>query len=1238
MPPTGIPGCLDEDTVLAFDAGKLSPEALSDVERHLAICRECSWLVTVAVLVREESLPGAEQDSPGAGARAAPAAPLPSEARFEKLELIAEGAMGTVYRGLDTVTGSLVAIKRLKRSVLVDHPEAALRFARESEILRRLDHPNIVKIIASLDHADDHRIVMEYVPGGSLRSLLNAHGRLSPERSVALLLELTDALARAHHLEVIHRDLKPENVLLAADGTPRLSDFGLSRLADQEGSSRALVGTLPYLSPEALAGGALDARADLWALGVMLFEMLSGARPFRGESPAALVRAILHDPLPDLVAAGSGAPAELLELSQRLLARNPEQRVASARQLGALLESVQRGGFGAPSGSERVASGVAPWFASESSQRPIELPSLPRAMTPFIGRSKEVAHVVRLLEDPAVQLVTLTGPGGMGKSRVALEVARQLGAGDEATRGGARYARRACFVDLTRIAAPELIVSALGAALGYAFPAGAGDAGDQLCAYLREKELLLLVDNFEHVLPAAAFIAKLLSQAPRVRVLATSREPLRLSGETQVALSGMELHAGEVGERGLEPGAVELFVASARRVRADFDAARELPAIVEICRAVHGMPLGIVLASSWVAVLGPRDIASEIQRSPDFLRDDRLDLPVRQRSLRAVFDHSWALLGPEDRDIFARLSAFRGGFTRAAAEFVTGARLPNLATLLGKSLLEWQPSASRYVIHELLRQYAEEKLEQLPSRDATRQRMGEFFSQFLAEREDGLQGLRQRQVVREISTELGNIRSAWQGLLERRELDRISASLWALCVYHRRRGARAEVELVCADVARACLPPELAPTPEARRLGGVSLAIQSLHAKDQGKRALAIELMSRALELLADAGECRERALSSIIAGWVMNDVWTAERCIESAEHGLAFYRGFGHAWCLAEAVAFTAQVHLETAGDPRKAEALLRENLELQRKINDGHISMPTSLCLLGLLLGRQGDWREGCEVILAGLEVGQQLNDVWAIEGALRLAARAKVNLGELEAAASYARRCMKLCRETGALESVAWCKFTLAEIAKQCGRLDEAAELYADARALSPPDTPQLANAVMNLGDIAMLRGQYRDAERYFQEGLAAFQARRVDWGVINTLENLGHLACQERRHAQAQQYFERALQLALHGRRFPLVVNLIASFARYHSEQGDPQRAGELLGWVQHHPALHHQTRARSIEPLLTGLAQQLPRASLDAALARGRALELEAAVQEALAPSTPPSPPLASLPSAQLAAG
>jgi tetratricopeptide (TPR) repeat protein len=214
------------------------------------------------------------------------------------------------------------------------------------------------------------------------------------------------------------------------------------------------------------------------------------------------------------------------------------------------------------------------------------------------------------------------------------------------------------------------------------------------------------------------------------------------------------------------------------------------------------------------------------------------------------------------------------------------------------------------------------------------------------------------------------------------------------------------------------------------------------------------------------------------------------------------------------------------------------------------------------------------------------------------------------------------MKLCRETGALESVAWCKFTLAEIAKQAGQLDESARLYAEARALSPPDTPQLANATMNLGDIALLRGQHREARRHFEEALASFQARRVEWGTINALDNLGHLARAEQRLPDARQCFEQALQLARSAHRVPLAVNALVGLALVQHQHGQHERALELLTVAARHPALHQQTRTRHIDPALRQLQTQLPRELYEAAHERGERLDLDGALALALLLPTP----------------
>jgi serine/threonine protein kinase len=322
--------CLSDDTVVAHLSGLLDEAEFERTARHLASCPDCALLLVVAAAGVGGDARSERSDVTGDVAE-----------RFELIELIGTGGMASVYRARDRSTCAIVAVKRLGR-FSVDAAYAAVeRFVQESRILERLAHPNIVRVITTTDRGGEHQIVMEYVAGGSLRQTLRAKGRLSPERALAIALELSDALARAHHLGVIHRDVKPENVLMAEDGTPRLADFGLARLAEAESTSRVLVGTVPYLSPEALSGARLDDKTDLWALGVLLFEMLVGQRPFRGDTPAAVRAAILGAPMPPLTLAGEETAPELISLTCRLLSRERDAR-PSAREAGAALEAIIR--------------------------------------------------------------------------------------------------------------------------------------------------------------------------------------------------------------------------------------------------------------------------------------------------------------------------------------------------------------------------------------------------------------------------------------------------------------------------------------------------------------------------------------------------------------------------------------------------------------------------------------------------------------------------------------------------------------------------------------------------------------------------------------------------------------------------------------------------------------------------------------------------------------------------------
>ena len=296
------------------------------------------------VLTTEEATALALREGDALLAGAPAAAPVASATPllagdFTFTRLLAVGGMGEVYLGQDA-RGEPVAIKRLRGEVTAQEPQQVRRFLREGEILAQLNHPNIVRMLAAREEPDGgYAILMEYVPGGTLRALLEREERLDAARAVDIALELADALARAHHLGIIHRDLKPENVLLAADGTPRLTDFGLafhaaaSRLT-QPGS---VLGTLAYLSPEACRGEEAGAAGDVWALGVILVEMLTGRHPFLRDNAAATLLAIMAGQLPPVDA----APPRLADLLRRMLAVVPQRRISGMRQVAAELERVR---------------------------------------------------------------------------------------------------------------------------------------------------------------------------------------------------------------------------------------------------------------------------------------------------------------------------------------------------------------------------------------------------------------------------------------------------------------------------------------------------------------------------------------------------------------------------------------------------------------------------------------------------------------------------------------------------------------------------------------------------------------------------------------------------------------------------------------------------------------------------------------------------------------------------------
>ena len=323
--------------------------------------------------------------------------------------------------------------------------------------------------------------------------------------------------------------------------------------------------------------------------------------------------------------------------------------------------------------------------------------TLPFQATPFIGRSRELAHLQLLLDPPEPRLLTIAGPGGIGKSRLAVEAAHN---------NSASFAHGAHFVSLALVTSADLLLFAIAEVLEISL-VGQETPVVQLVAYLRDKSLLLLLDSFEHLSGGAQVLVDLLAGAPHLKLLITSRERLNLQGEWVIPLGGIDypLTLADGHDHLERYSAVQLFLQSAQRVQPDFSLQGNAPEILRICQLVEGMPLALELAAAWVRLLPCSRIVEKLPSSPDFLVTPLRDVPERHRSLRAVFDSSWSLLSQAEQMALATLAVFPGPFDLEAAEEVGTVPLSVLASLVDKSLLHADGSG-QYALHELLRHFA----------------------------------------------------------------------------------------------------------------------------------------------------------------------------------------------------------------------------------------------------------------------------------------------------------------------------------------------------------------------------------------------------------------------------------------------------------------------------------------------------------------------------------------------------
>jgi predicted ATPase/DNA-binding XRE family transcriptional regulator len=568
--------------------------------------------------------------------------------------------------------------------------------------------------------------------------------------------------------------------------------------------------------------------------------------------------------------------------------------------------------------------------------------NLPAQLTPFFGRTAEIVELTQYLTNPAARLITIVGPGGMGKTRLALAVAQAIldlhiptdTLGNPKSKiQNQQYEDGVYYVALAPLRAPEHILSAIAEAIDLRFQPDNRLPKQQLLDYLRHKQLLLVLDNFEHLQAGAELMLELLQECSGLRMLVTSREQLHLNSETLFVLESMALPSAATLPDVLSYSAVQLFVETARRVRPKFTpTTTNVQAIVRICQLVGGMPLGIILAAAWVDVLSPNDIVTELSQGFDFLESELHDLPERQRSMRAVLAQSWQRLTDAERTVFMRLAVFRGGFTRMAAEHVAGASVRMLGSFVNKSLVQCDPNR-RYTIHEFLRQFAEAELEAADQTGATLSLHCTYYTDLLHQREPDLKGCRQATALDEIASDFENVRAAWQWAVDRRSYEAIGRALESLYWYCEMR-SRFHEEFYLLQLGRTGLAPMVGESPHPI-WGRVTAYIAGQgftpfeSPTDLMPRLEAALVLAQKHESQSDIAFCLWRLALALAQS---NDAKGAASCFEQS---IVYYRLLDDRFYLAYLLKELGALNF-TLDQPDKAAVLVKQSLDLRRQTGE--------------------------------------------------------------------------------------------------------------------------------------------------------------------------------------------------------------------------------------------------------------------------------------------------------------
>ncbi len=730
--------------------------------------------------------------------------------------------------------------------------------------------------------------------------------------------------------------------------------------------------------------------------------------------------------------------------------------------------------------------------------------NLPPPATQFVGREEEVSALRRQLANPNCRLLTVLGPGGIGKTRLALETVRQI-----VEYQAGMFLNGVWFVALSGVGAVRFLAPALVEALNLP---GSGEPEERLFNYLREKELLLALDSFEHlILPARGagregdLLADLLQRAPLVKLLVTSRERLNLREEWVFDVPGLALPPEDAPGPLEAYSATHFFVAEARRVRRDFaPSPAEAAAIARLCRLLEGVPLGIELAAAAAREQTCAALAEALALSLDVLTSSLRNVPERHRSLRAAFDHSWSLLSVAEREAARQLSAFRGAFTREAAERVAEVSAAKLSALADKSFLRL--AVSRYEMHDILRQYAAEQLS-----PAQQQVMNDahcrYYADYLEHRAAGLRAGRKQPALQEIGVELGNVRAAWEWAAAHHLRPELGQMLDSLGFFYVTRGwAREGSEAF--RLAIEALAGETAPD---------AALIARLQVRQADCEAYLSNFDAARTLLGASTAALREHGAWSPLA-WAY-DVWgilaydqgNYAEARHYAQESLVLFRQLDDRPGIAQALNNLANILCDEAAAYAEADRLYQESLALYEQLGDA-FGQAKCLINMGSTAQMRAEYDRARDLHEQGVALCRASDNRPTLAIALTNLGQTLSKIGQYTEAELWLLESLDLKREFGSRRSMVFSLNLLGTVATRTGRYPQAKDYYDEALMIGRQlESPSLAADVL-IGVAALMSARGR-AERAL-EMLAVVQRHAGNDSEIfnNAAEQFAQIAGQ------------------------------------------------------------------------------------------------------------------------------